>query len=140
MTKTDITYWLDKYNIKHYTINSDNVVDVNGNVELSGNGLKSIPFQFGTVKGNFYCSYNSLKSLKGCPQVAEGDFICWGNQLTSLKGCPEVVNEVFDCCNNQLDNLKGCPKVAGDFNCDEDMKETLEYKRYLIGRKLREIV
>ena len=75
-SKSEIAKWLDKYNIKNYTINDDLTVDVAGHVFLDNKGLATIPIQFGQVGGNFWCNNNKLKSLEGCPNVIRGGFYC----------------------------------------------------------------
>ena len=64
--KTKTKAWLNEMEVENFTINDDLTVDVNGNVNLFGKGLTSLPVQFGKVKGYFSCSNNQLTSL-GCP-------------------------------------------------------------------------
>jgi hypothetical protein len=66
-SNTEIDKICRKYNIINYTINSDNSVDVDGDVNLWGKKLKSIPLNLNIVNGYFECGYNYLTSLKGCP-------------------------------------------------------------------------
>jgi hypothetical protein len=99
------------YNIRNYTINPDNSIDVNGSVDLKYNNLEKLPIKFRTVTGNFYCHRNKLKSLEGAPESVGGDFDCSDNDLTSLEGSPESVGGCFKCRNNKLRNLKGCSKT-----------------------------
>ena len=127
MTKKQIIKWLDKHDVKNYTINNDLTVDVDGDVNLRSKNLLEIPVQFNKVNGYFYCSYNELTSLKGCPKVTK-DFFCAGNKLTSLKYCPEIVNGYFDCARNELTSLKYCPtKVKGYFACNFNKITSLYY-------------
>ena len=94
--KQQITNWLDKYEIKNYTLipdeNYDFVVDVNGHVDLDHKELITIPVKFNKIKGSFYCNNNQLNSLEFCPKVVGGNFNCSNNQLTSLKYCPKEIN------------------------------------------------
>ena len=115
-SKSEISLWLDKYNIKNYTINDDLTVDVAGDVYLGNSGLATIPIQFGKVGGWFYCYNNQLKSLVGCPREVGGYFSCYHNKLTSLVGCPNV--------------------IRGEFYCDDNLKEDIEYLRWLLSYKL----
>ncbi len=137
--KDKVKNWLDSMNIKHYTINSNLTVDVNGDIKLSDKNLINIPIKFGKVTGNFYCdgneltslknvpievgknfdcSYNKLTSLKGSPKEIGGTFKCVFNKLTTLKGSPDKVGKHFDCSYNLLENLKGVPKeIGGNFKC-----------------------
>ena len=55
-THEEIKNWLDKYNIKDYTIRPDGVVDVNGPVFLERFKISVIPVQFGEVTGSFSCN------------------------------------------------------------------------------------
>jgi hypothetical protein len=97
-----------KYGIKNYTI-KNGIVDVEGNVDLSGIGLTHLPLKFGKVTGNFDCSRNQLTSLEGSPIEVGGNFDCHKNQLTTLVGGPERVIGGFDCSENQLISLEGAP-------------------------------
>ena len=100
MNKSEIEKWLKKYKIDNYTINSDLTVDVKGNVNISSNPLKAIPFQFGKVDGDFYCGNNELTSLEHCPMIISGNFNCSWNKLTSFEHCPKTVGGYFYCYNN----------------------------------------
>ena len=118
ISKQEITEWLDEHKIQNYTINEDLTIDVDGNVNLHGWKLKTIPFQFGTVNGYFDCSCNKLTSLEHCPKTVNGYFSCSGNKLTSLKHCPKTDNGGFGCSCNQLTSLEHCPKIVnGYFYC-----------------------
>jgi len=117
-SKQEIDSICIKYGIRNYTINPDESIDVDGNVDLSSRKLEKIPLKFRNVRGSFYCSNNQLTSLEGCPQSVGGDFLCSGNQLTSLEGCPQSVGGNFSCSDNKLTSLKGCPQsVGGGFYC-----------------------
>jgi len=118
-----------KYRIQNYTINPDESIDVDGDVNLSSRGLKRIPLKFRNVRGYFYCNYNQLTSLEGCPQSVGGAFSCSGNQLTSLEGCPQSVGGDFLCYENQLTSLEGCPQNVGGgggFYCNYNQLTSLE--------------
>ena len=104
-----------KYFIDNYTINPDGSIDVNGDVDLSGRKLDSIPLKFGIVNGHFDCSYNQLTTLEGCPNVVNGNFSCNNNKLTSLEGCPKEVGMDFNCYFNQLKSLKGPRDIGENF-------------------------
>lgn len=91
--KNDIKDWLDKYNIKKYTINNDLTVNVDGNVNLSGKQIFEIPFQFNIVNGSFNISFASIKSLLGSPYIVNGQFICSHNYLHSLKYIPRFIKD-----------------------------------------------
>ena len=118
MTKDEIKEWLDKHNVSNYTINDDLTVDVNGNVYLWFSQLSSIPFQFGEVTGSFNCNYNKVKSLKRAPTSVGGNFGCFSNNIKSLKYLPKT--------------------IKGNLYCDDHLKDTPEYKRYLFLKTLDE--
>ena len=99
-----IESWLNKYDIRNYTINDDFTVDVNGEVDLYRKNLTEFPdyIQFGVVKGGFDCRNNTLTSLKGAPKKVGGVFDCSYNKLTSLEGVPKEVEGNFHCYNNKI--------------------------------------
>ena len=98
----DIHSICKKYGIINYNINSDGLVDVNGNVNLYNKGLVELPLKFGKVSGDFNCRGNQLTSLDGCPRIVGGNFYCHNNKLTSLVGGPKEVGGDFDCGYNEL--------------------------------------
>jgi hypothetical protein len=125
----------EKYNIKNYTINSDNSVNVNDNVYLYNKRLESIPLNFNTVNGHFDCSWNHLTSLKGCPVRVGGGFYCYYNKLTSLKYSPQYVeNGDFSCYGNQIESLQYCTElIRGNFSCYDNKLTSLEYHPTVYG-------
>jgi hypothetical protein len=100
-TKSEVEDILQFFGIKNYKINKDLTVDVNGEVQITGTKLRSIPVQFGTVTGDFWCYGNQLTTLNGAPRSVGGSFYCSYNQLTSLEGAPQSVGGSFYCSNNQ---------------------------------------
>jgi hypothetical protein len=114
--KLEIINWLEKMNIKNYTINQDLTVDVDGNVDLIKQKLKTIPVQFGEINGNFYCWYNDLTSLEGCPHTVKGSFFCNFNKLDNLKGGPKYVLDEYNCSCSTLKSLEGCALEVGTLN------------------------
>ena len=106
----------------------EEMIDVEGDVDLYDNKLIKLPIKFNNVSSHFSCSSNQLISLEGAPKYVGGDFNCSGNQLISLEGCPTTVNGDFKCSgNHQLISLKGCPKyVGGNFNCSGNQLISLE--------------
>src|SRR5574344_1738425 len=109
----------EKYDIKNYTINSDNSVDVDGNVYLWDKKLTSIPLNFNIVNGYFGCGDNHLISLKGCPVRVGNYFSCYSNELTSLQYSPQYVeNGNFSCSRNKIESLQYCTElIRSDFSC-----------------------
>lgn len=109
---------LASYGIVNYTIGEFNVIDIDGDVDLSSNELNKLPFTFGKVTGNFNCGNNNLIKLTGSPREVGGDFDCSCNSLDSLEGAPDEVGGDFDCSVNNLTSLQGSPaEVGGNFIC-----------------------
>jgi hypothetical protein len=69
----DIKSICDKLNITNWTVNSDGLIDVDGNVTISGRRLKELPLKFGRVSGNFDCRDNKLTTLEGAPKEVGGN-------------------------------------------------------------------
>ncbi len=110
----------EEYNIRNYTINSDESINVNGNVNLSFRKLDKIPLKFNKVSGNFNCAANQLKSLEGSPKEVGGNFQCNANLLTSLEHAPVEVSGHFWCQHNKLTSLEGAPKSVRIFSCENN--------------------
>jgi hypothetical protein len=126
-TREGVIQVCKRYEIKNYTINDDLSIDVNGDVELYGEGLEYLPLKFNYVSGGFSCSYNKLKTLEGSPQTVGEDFHCSGNELKTLEGCPQTVDGVFDCYSNELKSLEGSPRtINGRFSCYNNELKTLK--------------
>jgi hypothetical protein len=110
-----------KKNIRDYTINPDDTVDVDDNLYLSKKlgKMKKLPVKFGKVSGCFSCFGNKLTTLEGCPKFVGGYFECTENDLTTLEGCPKFVGGMFNCNDSKLTSLKGIEKceIIGDFYC-----------------------
>jgi len=151
-TVPKITAWLDAYGVKNYILipNKDDglIVNVNGDVDLGGKKLNSIPVKFNHVMGSFSCIRNNLTSLEGSPCTVDKSFVCEHNELMSLDFSPQNVGENFNCNYNFLTTLKGGPQkvnghfwsngnelynllygpteVGGHFCCDNNLLSTLE--------------
>jgi len=133
----EIKAWLDSMNIENYTINIDNTVTVDGNVDIGNRHLTSIPVQFRFVHGYFNCWSNILESLEGSPQEVDSHFNCWNNDLDSLEGAPREVGGDFDCSDNRLDSLEGAPlEVGGDFDCSDNGFTTMPTHDTIINDEL----
>lgn len=100
-------YYCFKYNIKNYTITENGYVDVVGDLNLEGRGIKKLPNIFNRVTGSFIVNRNELTSLEGSPRYVLGDFYCISNKLTSLKGSPYSVNGGLDLSCNKIFDLIG---------------------------------
>jgi hypothetical protein len=125
----------EKYNIINYTINSDNSVDVDGDVDLYDEKLKSIPLNFNIVNGYFDCGYNNLTSLKGCPVRVGYGFSCYVNNLTSLQYSPQYMeNGEFSCSRNKIESLQYCTElIRGNFYCGYNKLTSLEHHPTVYG-------
>jgi hypothetical protein len=125
----------EKYNIKNYTINSDNSVDVDGDVDLYNKRLESIPLNFNIVNGYFYCGNNHLTSLKGCPVRVGNEFYCNYNRLTFLQYSPQYVeNGNFSCSMNKIESLQYCTElIRGYFYCGYNKLTSLEHHPTVYG-------
>jgi hypothetical protein len=117
----------EKYDIKNWSIDSEGLVDVNGDVDLSHQQLTKLPLKFGKVTGFFDCYKNKLTSLEGGPKEVGGYYFdCSKNGLTSLEGSPKEVDGHFNCSDNGLNSLEGSPeKVGRDFDCSENQLTSL---------------
>jgi len=119
------------YGIKNYTINSDNSIDVDGDVNLENKNLVELPLKFNKASGDFDCSSNELSSLKGAPKYVGGSFHCDRNHLTSLKYSPQHINMHFNINYNFIRSLEDMPKqVNGIFYCDGNNVEYI-YKYFI---------
>ena len=96
-TKEDVQRWLDEMEIQNYTISSNLIVNVKGDVSLINKQLTTIPVQFGVVNGDFIISMNKLTSLKGSPTKVGGSFYCTDNKLENLEYSPRIVGGDFYC-------------------------------------------
>jgi hypothetical protein len=131
-SKEDIDEFCRQYNIYNYTINEDDSINVQGNVDLWGDGFTKIPLNFNRVSGYFDCQSNQLTSLEGCPKYVGDYFDHSNNELTSLEGGPKYVGGFFTCGNNKITSLEGCPKyVGGFFNCRHNNITSLEGCEYV---------
>ena len=126
-----------KYGIEGYSIRNNGLVDVDGSVDLRGEGfwdmfgnhekygkrhkyiLEEIPIKFGDVEGDFDCRYNNIKNLNGAPKFVGGNLYISDNKLSSFKGCPTEVSR-FLGGDNLVKSLEGCPRIVeGDFNVSD---------------------
>jgi hypothetical protein len=112
-TEAEVAEICQRYGIENWTLNSDGLVDVDGNVDLSECMLTKLPLKFGHVTGYFYCADNLLTTLEGAPHTVVNFFNCQSNQLTSLEGAPHTVGSGFQCENNNLTSLEFAPKSVG---------------------------
>ena len=121
----------NKYNIRNWKVNSDGLVDVEGdvifpshksNISKALNGLEKLPLKFGNVSGNFDCHNQKLTTLEGSPSYVGGNFNCNDNKIPSLEGGPKEVGGTFWARYNKLTSLKGSPIRVGAFDCSHNEK------------------
>ena len=95
-----------------WSLNSEGLVDVQGDFDCYGQGLEDfLGIRFGRVSGYFRCYDNQLRTLEGSPREVGRNFYCFGNQLRTLEGSPREVGGHFYCHKNPLISLKGAPEV-----------------------------
>jgi len=132
-------YSLEEYMkivLRNCTKNSDGTYSCEGNVNLTGLGLKKIPVRFKRVEGSFFCENNKLTTLEG-PKYVGGSYFCEHNELTTLKGSPKRVKGEFDCSYNNLTTLEGAPKYVGNlFDCRYNKLTTLKGAPKYVGEGL----
>ena len=88
--------FLDRYALERRSVNSEGLVDVEGNFNCYDQGLEDfLGIRFGKVSGSFMCLSNQLRTLEGSPRGVGGDFDCCGNPLISLEGAPKVIKYMF---------------------------------------------
>jgi len=128
MIHSDIHNICKYFNIKNYTINEDDSIDVNGKVHIVDKRLEKFPLTFNRVSGDFAIRSNRLTSLKGSPNFVGGDFTCSSNLLMSLEGGTIKVLGSFFCHNNKLLTLKGIPNYIGNaLECSNNNLYSLDY-------------
>jgi hypothetical protein len=116
-SESEVAEICQKYGIQNWSINSDGLVDVNWDVNLTIEGLTELPLQFGKVTGSFDCNANKLTTLKGAPHRVGGRFDCDDNRLTSLEFCPRSVGRHFYCKWNNIREFTGLKYIGGWFFC-----------------------
>lgn len=93
--------WLDKMNIKNYTINNETLVVDAHSVDLSYSKLTHIPVKFGLIQNTFDISYNpELTSLVGSPDTSYS-FKCSSTGISNFDG----IGDSYKINANRLKNL-----------------------------------
>lgn len=125
----DMRNWCIYHKIKNLKIDRNGFINVDGDVDLSGGVLDSIPYKFGKVSGNFNISRNSeLSSLENCPDWVGGNFDCSECSLNNLNtSYPITVLGNFDCSNCGLTSLElNLLGMLKSFDCSENQLTSLE--------------
>jgi len=116
--KINLSIKCKKYGIKNYTINPDESIDVDSDVNLYNKGLKKLPLKFNKINSDFYCSWNKLTTLEGSPKEVNGDFYCYDNKLISFEYTPRIIRGDFGCEGNNIKSFEYFPVfIKIDFYC-----------------------
>ena len=116
--------WCDNYlSAGSWKVNSEGLVDVEGDVYLRNQEFQHLPVAFGKVSGLFDLEgCKQLLILEGSPRKVGEWFDCKGcTSLQTLVGAPLIVRRWFRCdgCTG-LQSLEGAPQsVGGRFWCEE---------------------
>ena len=86
-----IANWLTKNGVHDFTINDDNTVDVNGDLNLDGLRHDKLPVKFGSVTGSVSLVGSLLRTLVGLPDEIKGDLDITTMELDSTDGFPMKV-------------------------------------------------
>lgn len=128
--KKEIIDWLNLYGVANYSlvedVNYGYVVNIDGDVKISGKRLECFKVKFNNVTGDFDCSRNELTSLYGSPESVRS-FYCYFNRLEDLKFAPTNVSRTFHCVENNLKSLFGCPKKVDSLYCGDNQLTSLEF-------------
>lgn len=117
MNQQEIEKWLDKYNIKNYTIQPDGVVDVNGDIDLNGFTEESILVQFGTVTGSFDLGQaTAITSFKGAPRIVGEHCYCDTSTMSSLEGIPKSIGGDVSFFKTNIKSLSGIDKLVNQID------------------------
>ena len=104
-----------------WKVNSQGLVDVEGDVNFSNRKFRKLPVPFGRVNGDFDLDgCKQLMTLDGSPREVSGYFDCKGCiSLETLEGSPWEVGGWFSCLGcTRLQTLEGAPQRIGSwFNC-----------------------
>jgi len=109
--------WLKEYNKcskqPTYSVRPDEVIDVDGSVDLREMGIQKLPVRFGKVTGNFFCASDDLTTCDGMPEEVGKDCLLDYNELASFVGVPHRVGQTFTCNGNPVTTLEGLPEFVG---------------------------
>ena len=141
----DIIHKFCKYhNIKQYTINNDDSIDVNDSVVFINSRMKRIPIKFNKVYGSFYCRKIGLLTLKNSPNYVGCSFYCDDNLLKSLYGCPQNVIGYFFAQDNPLESLEGYNNFEDlDYKyltCDNQVELVSKYKKNIRNIRMKSLL
>lgn len=92
--KDEVDKFLTFYSISNAEFTEEGI-NVDGDIDLSGLKLKKIPYKFNIVTGTFNVSFNDLRTLENSPRIVRNNFICSYNHLKSFEGAPDVIEGTF---------------------------------------------
>lgn len=112
-TEDDIESWFDENRFKvDYTVSGGKVTAKSfkmvGHTDMKGLGV-----QFDKVNGDFELSHNGLTTLKGCPSEVGGKYIIKGKFIKSLSLGPKVVKGDCIISGTEITSLEGAPTEVG---------------------------
>lgn len=113
--------WLSKQGITAFTINDDNSVDVDGDIELGGVRLYKIPVKFSSITGSVTIAECLFQTLEGLPPIIGGDLTVHGMVLHSLAGAPKEVRGSVSLDATTIKDASICPieHVGRHFNISD---------------------
>lgn len=128
-----IEKFLTFYGVENFSIGPSGI-DVTGDVDLSSNHLKVIPFKFNRVDGNFNISFNEIKSLNNSPNYVGGNFNCNFNFIKSFDGAPRVIMGKF---RGEKQKYGPAPKLDNQFYIEWKESSANESIDEKFSRKVR---
>lgn len=115
--KSRIKDWLEKYakiGEDKATINEDNSVEINDDVDLTGILFKKVPMKINKVTGDYTAAGGSISTLENSPDVVTGDLTMIHLDIKSFVGGPsEVGGDCIYTGNDQVTSIEGLPSKVG---------------------------
>lgn len=120
------------YNIYNYKINSNGIVDVDGDVCFLFTNLNIIPINFGIISGNFTVDLCGLYTITNMPKYIAGHCSLFGNNIIDLFGLTTDIGGTINLGMNPLDininNLDILCRTKRKIIADQEFHE--EYIKY----------
>ncbi len=109
---------------KSEVVNSEGIIEIHTNVDLSKQNIDEIPEYFADkiIVGDFTIIRSGITSLENSPRVVIGNFdVFFNKNLQSLEGGPEYVDGHYRAYGCDLRNLNGVPtKIGRSFNVSKN--------------------
>jgi len=115
---SDIMKFTNDNNIDEYTVNSDNSINIVGNLVYDMNISGELPIQINSISGYFDCI--NCVSFKNFPNIVNS-LILENLETRNLVGLPKTITEKLRIKTNKKISLKGLPnkiknlELVGDF-------------------------